>query len=321
MKLNQNEFKFQTDGDNVIITFTFLSYITSNKPDHMSQFTDITFSRIVLNDCHYQWKEKVQILPTKFMLDSQIRKSLQTSTNNEILPQQINKKIDINFPEIRDELILLLETTLEDARDKDLSDNNDKFAISEYADSIANSPPSFNTPQINSTKLQDLIKEKFKKRLSRAKKTKKKKKLVKNNYNVVFPRRNDSNCKSNQEPVMFNFNKDVQQNRDNRINLKWTHRYNVIQPPKTVNEILCYVSNIKLSNDIKTNFGNSTYDNFEIKDPIIVVDIVDVIRLYKQYLLAGKQFYFIMLFVKKQQEIADFADIVQKNEQEFVQLI
>ncbi|CAD8131699.1 unnamed protein product [Paramecium octaurelia] len=327
MKLNKNEFKFQTDGDNVIITFTFLSYIASNKQDHVSQFTDITFSRIVLNDYHYQWKEKVQILPTKFMLDSQIRKSLQATTNTQNLPEQITNKIDVNFPEIRDELILLLEITLEDAKDKgifdqiviDQSENNDKFAISEYADSIANSPPSFNTPQINPTKLSDLLKEKFKKRLSRAKKTKKKKKLVKNNYNVVFPRRNDSNCKSNSEPAMFNFNQDVQQNRDNRTNLKWTHRCNVIQPPKTVNEILCYVSNIKLQSDIITNFGNSTYDNFEIKNPIIVVDIVDVIRLYKEYLLAGKQFYFIMLFVKKQQEIADFTEIVQKNEQEFVQ--
>ncbi|CAD8057264.1 unnamed protein product [Paramecium sonneborni] len=327
MKLNHNEFKFQTDGDNVIITFTFLSYITSNKPEHMSQFTDITFSRIVLDDCHYQWKEKVQILPTKFILDSQIRKSLPTQTIIDSIPQQINKIVDINFPEIRDELVFLLETTLEDARDKgildqiviDQSENNDKFAISEYADSIANSPPSFITPQIKARKLQDINKEKLQRLLKEAKKPKKKKKLVRNNYKVVFPRRNDSNCKSNREPAMFNFNKDVLQNRDNRYNLRWTHRCNVIQAPKTVNEILCYVSNIKLSRDIIKNFGNSTYDNYEIKDPIIVVDIVDVIRLYKQYLLAGKQFYFIMLFVKKQQEIADFADIVQKNEQEFAQ--
>lgn len=41
---------------------------------------------------------------------------------------------------------------------------------------------------------------------------------------------------------------------------------------------------MKLSSDITNNFGNSIYRGMEIKDPIIVYDIVDAIKLYKKYL-------------------------------------
>ncbi|CAD8060123.1 unnamed protein product [Paramecium sonneborni] len=325
MKQNQNKFNFQTDGDNVIITFTFLSLISSNKLEQISQFTDLTFSRSMLDDCHYQWKEKVQILPTKFILDTQSRKSLTVINEQQI--ESSYQKVSITFPDIRDELIIILETALEDAKDKGLldkvhfddQDNNVKCAISEYADSIANSPPAFITPQVKARKLQDLAKEKFKNLLKEAKKPKKKKKLSKKDYRVVFPRRNDTTFDPQNSCSKLNFHNSILINRSNRAYIKWTHRCNVNMPPKTIHQILCYIPDIKLSKDIIKNFGNSTYDKIEIKDPIIVLDIADVIRIYKKYLQQGKQFYYIMLFIKKPQEIADFADIVQKNEQDLLQ--
>ncbi|CAD8141326.1 unnamed protein product [Paramecium octaurelia] len=326
MKQNQNEFNFQTDGDNVIITFTFLSLISSNKLEQISQFTDLTFTRSVLDDCRYQWKEKVQILPTKFILDSQSRKSLPA------IKEQQNasslSKVSIAYPEIRDEIIHILQTTLEDAKDKGLldkvnfddQDTNVKCAFSEYAESITNSPPSFITPQVQGRKLQDLAKDKFKNLLKEVQQQKKKKRLAKRSNRVVFPRRNDKTCDLQNVPCKVNFHNSILTNRNNRAFLKWSHRCNIIQPPKTVHEILCYIPEIKLSKEIIQNFGNSTYDTIEIKEPIILLDIADVIRLYKKYLQQGKQFYYIMLFVKKPQEIADFAGIVQKNEQDIVLL-
>ncbi|CAD8152219.1 unnamed protein product [Paramecium pentaurelia] len=326
MKQNQNEFNFQTDGDNVIITFTFLSLISSNKLEQISQFTDLTFTRSVLDDCHYQWKEKIQILPTKFILDSKSRKSLPAIKKQQTTSSY--SKVSIAFPEIRDDVVFILETALQDAKEKglldqfhfDYQDNNFKCAVSEYADSIANSPPSFITPQVQRRKLQNMAKEKFKNLLKEALKPKKKKRLSKRDCKVVFPRKNDTCCDLQCGPSKINFHNSILTNRSNRAFIKWTHRCNITQPPKTVHEILCYIPEIKLSKDLIKNFGNSTYDKIEIKDPIIVLDIADVIRIYKQYLQQGKQFYYIMLFVKKPQEIADFADIVQKNEQDLVQL-
>ncbi|CAD8055827.1 unnamed protein product [Paramecium sonneborni] len=84
MIINQNEFKFQIDGDNFTIKFAFLSYKTSNKPERMSEFSNLKFFRIILD---IKLKEKVLILPTKFILDSLI----QTQTNIDLILQQIYK--------------------------------------------------------------------------------------------------------------------------------------------------------------------------------------------------------------------------------------
>lgn len=55
-----------------------------------------------------------------------------------------------------------------------------------------------------------------------------------------------------------------------------------------MSEILCYVPNVKMSKEIIRNFGNFKYDKFEIKEPLIVCDMANVTKIYKDYLEEGK---------------------------------
>lgn len=163
-----------------------------------------------------------------------------------------------------------------------------------------------------------MAKEKFKNLLKEAKKPKKKKKVIKKDdpYRVVFPKRNDQFADTKNGPSINCFTSEVLVNRKSRPPMKWSHRCKVAKQPVVVSEILCYVPNIKMSKEIIKNFGNFKYDKYEIKEPVIACDMVNMTKIYKEYLEEGKQFYFIMLFVKKPQEIADFADTVKKNEAE-----